>query len=175
MKIRPLSSGDAAQWQALRLQALHECPTAFSSSYEEEHDTPLDVVAQRLTPGDEHVVLGAFDGPRLVGIVGLRRERQRKLAHKALLWGMYVDPNARNRGTGRKLVAHLLTHAATMPGLRQITLGVNATNRAALALYETTGFKAFGVERGFLLVDGVLQDEIHMVHVLAATASPDYS
>jgi len=168
MEIRVLVSADAEKCQALRLQALLECPTAFSSSYEEERETPLAEVARRLMPADT-VVFGAFDGQRLVGTAVLHRETRRKRAHIAVVWGMYVDPGFRRRGVGRKLVERLLSHAAQMRGLRKITLGVNAANPAAIALYEAVGFESFGVEPGFLLVDGVLQDEVHMAYVFAET------
>jgi RimJ/RimL family protein N-acetyltransferase len=149
-----------------RLRGLAECPTAFASSHEEERDTPLDVVAGRLAAGADSAVVGAFaaDGA-LVGVAGLYRERHRKLAHKATLWGMYVAPEARRGGVGRLLVERTLAHAFGPMGLRQVNLGVNAANAPALALYEATGFRAYGVERGFMLVDGVLQDEVQMVRV----------
>ena len=56
-----------------------------------------------------------------------------------------------------------------MPGLRRINLGVNASNAAAMALYEAVGFKSYGVERAFLVVDGIEQDEIRMAYVIART------
>jgi len=169
MEIRILVSSDAEQCQALRLQALQECPTAFSSSYEEERETPIAEVAQRLTPGDT-VVFGAFEDQRLVGTAVLHRETKLKRAHIAVVWGMYVDPGFRKRGVGRKLLDRLLSHAASMRGLRKITLGVNAANPAAIALYEAAGFESFGGEPGFLLVDGALQDEVHMAYVFARFA-----
>ena len=103
----------------------------------------------------------------LVGTTGLQRERARKLAHKAFIWGVYVAPPFRNRGVGRLLLREALAHAALMPGLRQVSLGANSANPASIALYKSVGFEPFGVEKGFLLVDGVLYDEIHMTHVIA--------
>jgi RimJ/RimL family protein N-acetyltransferase len=166
MDMRVLLAQDAAAFQGLRLQALSECPTAFSSSYEEECDRPLFRVGERLASTAGHAVFGAFDGNKLIGIVGIHREEHRKLAHKAFIWGMYVAPAYRNRGLGRQLLDRALTHAATMPGLRQVNLGVNAENSRAIALYEAADFRRFGVERGFLLVDGVLYDEIQMAVVI---------
>ena len=58
-----------------------------------------------------------------------------------------------------------------MPGVRQINLGVNAANAEAVALYEAAGFTAFGVERGFMLLDGRLHDEIHMVRTVETAAT----
>lgn len=167
MIVRLLGPGDASAFQALRLEGLRDCPSAFSSSYEEEVDIPLSTVAERLAARPDRCVLGALNGPDLLGVVGLRREEMRKLAHKALIWGMYVTPSARRAGVGRALVAAALERAGAMPGLRQVYLGVNAQNVAALALYEAMGFASFGVERGFMLLDGELHDEVHMVRQLS--------
>ena len=169
MQIRELGPADAHTFQTLRLEALRERPSAFASSYEEEHDIPIAVVAERLIPKPDRCVLGAWLDSDLVGMLGLRREGQRKLAHKAFIWGMYVALSARRRGIGRQLIVHALSRAASMPGLRQINLGVNAANAEAIALYEAAGFTSFGVERGFMLIDGELHDEIQMVRAVELT------
>ena len=169
MEIRVLHTNDAASFQHLRLNALRECPTAFSSSYEEECDIPLSRVGERLSPTPDRAVFGAFDDGRLIGIVGLQRESHRKLSHKAFIWGVYVAPTHRKRGVGRRLLQATLDHAASMPGLRQVILSSNAANVASSALYKALGFEPFGVEKGFLMVDGVLHDEIHMARVIAKT------
>ena len=167
MELRVLDAGDVGAFTALRLAALRECPTAFSSSYEEECDIPLARRAERMAPDRDHAIFGAFDGDELVGTVGLYRESHRKLAHKAVIWGVYVAPPFRQRGVGRLLLQRALVHATSMPGLLQVTLGVNTENAAAIALYESLGFETFGLERGFLLADGVLHDELHMVRAVA--------
>jgi|SRR5688572_2714616 len=162
MEIRALDSGDVAAFRALRLAALRECPTAFSSSYEEECDLPVAQQAQRMAPDADHVIFGALDGETLVGTIGLHRETRLKLAHKAVIWGVYVAPAFRGRGVGRMLLERALAHAKSMSDLLQVTLGVNTANAAAIALYQAVGFEPFGLERGFLRVDGVLYDELHM-------------
>jgi RimJ/RimL family protein N-acetyltransferase len=167
IELRVLSSQDAAEFQRLRLEALRESPTAFSSSYEDERDRDVATVAERISPDGLGVVFGAFAGSRLIGLAGFRREGGRKLEHKGFIWGMYVTPTHRRRGIGRQLIECVISHAATLSGLRRINLGVNAANSQAIALYEATGFKSYGVERAFLIVDGVEQDEIHMSYVIA--------
>ena len=164
--VRELGPTDAAAFPVLRLQGLTECPSAFASSLQEEEQTPIDVVAERLrsTPGG--CVLGAFIESRLVGVVGIQQETPRKLAHKAFIWGMYVEPAARKRGVGSALVAAALQRASRISGVRQVNLGVNATNTAAISLYQSLGFNAFGLERGFMMLEGALHDELHMVCVL---------
>lgn len=166
MQVRLLTPIDAAAFQALRLQGLAECPSAFASSAEEERNESLAAVAERLEANDGRALFGAFDGEALIGVVGLQREGMRKLAHKAFLWGMYVAPLGRRAGVGRALIAEALSFASNRLRVRQITLGVNAANVAAIALYRDLGFEPFGLERGFMLLEGELHDEVHMVRVL---------
>jgi RimJ/RimL family protein N-acetyltransferase len=163
MQIRRLNPLDASAFQALRLHALRECPSAFSSSYEEEFQTPIAVIAGRLAPESGRAMFGAFSETELVGTVGFGREEALKLAHKGFIRGMYVSAEFRNQGVGRQLIAHVLQHAASLSGLRQITLTVTASDLAAIALYEKMGFTSFGLEPAALLVNGEFHDEIYMV------------
>ena len=102
-------------------------------------------------------------------VVGVQRESMRKLAHKSFIWGVYVAPESRGHGVGEKLLSHVLAHAATALGTTQVNLGVNTKNSAAVALYKKLGFVEYGLERGYLLVGGVLEDEYQMVcHVASA-------
>jgi ribosomal protein S18 acetylase RimI-like enzyme len=135
MQIRRLNSADASVFQRLRLQALRECPSAFSSSYEEEFEIPITAIAGRLAESGRDM-FGAFSETELVGTIGFGREGARKLAHKGFIRGMYVSPAFRNQGIGRQLVSHVLQHAASLSGLHQVTLTVTASNVAAIGLYE---------------------------------------
>jgi RimJ/RimL family protein N-acetyltransferase len=163
MTIRMLDAADADAFTALRLEALLNAPAAFTSSYEEEVGRSLSEVAVRLTPDRDGVTLGAWSDERLTGSIGIRRLRHRKQRHKAWICDLYVTPPARGRGLGRRLAEAALDHAATMPGLRQVVLGVGAENHAARHIFDVLGFEAFGVERHAVVVDGIGHDEVRMV------------
>jgi ribosomal protein S18 acetylase RimI-like enzyme len=169
MQIRRLDSADASAFQRLRLQALRECRSAFSSSYEEEFEIPITAIAGRLAAEPGRDMFGAFSETELVGTIGFGREGARKLAHKGFIRGMYVSPAFRNQSIGRQLVSHVLEHAASLSGLRQVTLTVTASNVAAIGLYEKMGFTSFGLEPAALLVNGELHDEIYMVRFVEHT------
>ena len=77
-------------------------------------------------------VFGAFIAGELVGTVGFWRDDGAKTAHKAVLWGMYVRPQARKSGTGRLLVDGVAAHAATR--VEQLHLAVVSENEAALRM-----------------------------------------
>ncbi|WP_310484655.1 GNAT family N-acetyltransferase [Chamaesiphon sp. VAR_48_metabat_403] len=118
----------------------------------------------RLCPGDPvSGVFGAFDDTnRPIGMLGFSRESRPKRAHIGNLWSMYVVPEFRNRGVGSALLDAALSHAKGLGVLRQIVLGVTASNLAASSLYKSRGFQPFGFERDALFVDGTYFDEEHL-------------
>jgi ribosomal protein S18 acetylase RimI-like enzyme len=165
LAIRALGRADAAIFRSLRLYTLQESPAAFASSYEEECERSLDTFAQRVTPNELGCVFGAFAGDELIGMLGVRREEGRKLAHKAFVWGVFVKPEFRQQGAGAQLVEAALAFARAALEVRQVTLGVNATNSPAIALYERVGFVRYGHELAAIQVNGVLHDQLLMVKV----------
>jgi ribosomal protein S18 acetylase RimI-like enzyme len=163
MQIRRLLPSDATSFQDLRLRGLVESPTAFGSSYEEEVDRSIPSVAESLAEDSGRNLFGAFMGNELVGVIGVGREDGLKESHRGFIRSMYVAPQARRQGTGKALMDEAIHFARAMPGLRQLTLAVTATNVAAIALYEGFGFTACGIAPEALHVHGCYYDELQMV------------
>jgi ribosomal protein S18 acetylase RimI-like enzyme len=161
MQIRRLAATDAPAFRVLRLRALREHPEAFTSSHDEDEKLPLAMSEQRLQDSETARFWGAFDGPRLCGMVGLEREKRPKNRHKATVVGMYVAPEASSRGVGRALVDAVLREARNA-GLELLVLTVTEGNQAATALYERAGFRSFGVEPDAIRVGGVPHAKNHM-------------
>ncbi|HTV86187.1 MAG TPA: GNAT family N-acetyltransferase [Dyella sp.] len=163
MTIRVLDAGDAAAYQRLRLLALQDSPTAFSASYEEEVGRSLDDVAARIAPAPDGSIrmLGAFHGQALAGFVALIHPQRAKLRHGAEIAGMFVAPAQRRRGLGRALLGAAIDQARALDGVRQLKLGVNATNTAARVLYESAGFLPYGLEPDALYVGGQFFGQAH--------------
>ncbi len=156
-----MTAADAPAFQALRLAALQECPTAFGASLEDERALTLATVAQRIAPTDhgDAAGVGAFDGPALAGIACVFRARGAKERHKAYLVSVYVAPAYRGRRIAAPMLEQAIALARAMPGVRRINLTVNAANAPALALYRRLGFEVYGQEREGLYVDGIYHDE----------------
>jgi RimJ/RimL family protein N-acetyltransferase len=162
MHIRRLTPSDASAYQSLRLAALQDTPSAFGSSHEEERDRPVSEIEARLAVASDSGVFGAFEVDTLVGLVGLRRESMKNLAHKVRIWGMYVVPAARGKGVGRALLLEALALARSTPEITRVNLSANAGNVAAVHLYESAGFQIFGREPDAMCIDGELHDEVLM-------------
>ncbi|HJV61969.1 MAG TPA: GNAT family N-acetyltransferase [Albitalea sp.] len=162
MNVRKLGPADAAAFQALRLQALQEDPIAFASSYEEERDTPLTAVAERLAATGDRAIVGAFDGEELVGLAAWHREEMRKMQHKGFVWGVFVKPGWRGRGLARRLLQAVICLARQAEGIVLLNLTAYADNTPAIRLYESLGFVVYGRESAAICVNGMLHDDVHL-------------
>ena len=163
--IRLLQEDDWAAFQQLRVHATVESPLAIAPTRDEEARRTPDEVRARIAPTAFQAVFGAFAAHDLVAIAGVRREPLAQVAHKAMVWGVYVYPAHRRGGLARRLLGAACAHVRAQ-GVLQVHLSVNADNPRALALYESLGFTAYGREPRALRVDGVFYDEILMAHPL---------
>ena len=159
--IRQLRAADAEAYLELRRQALLDAPGAFAASPEDDLVASVEAVRVQLRRAPDTVIIGAVP-ERLVGIVGLYRDRHLKAAHKADLWGMYVEPAARRQGIGRQLLAAALEHARSLPGVEWVHLSVSSSAPAARRLYERAGFAVWGSEPDALRVGGESFVEHHL-------------
>jgi ribosomal protein S18 acetylase RimI-like enzyme len=159
IEIRPLThvEADATLYRDIRLEALEANPEAFGSSHGFEAAQPPSWFSARLADSS---VLGAFRDAEVVGIVGLAIQQGQKKAHKGMIVGMYVRPDARRAGTGRLLMEAIIEIARHRVELVQ--LSVVRDNEPARRLYTDLGFQEYGIERHSLKHDGRYYDEILM-------------
>jgi len=168
MKIRILNASDAKAYRDLRLKGLKESPHAFSDSYEDEFEKLLPQIAEEITPignPPEQFVLGAFsENGGLLGIVTFKRDTRSKARHKAMLSSMYVLPEARRHGLGRKLLAEIVDKARHLEGLEQIHIWVLHAPGSPLRFYRQCGFESQGPRvKGDLKINNQYIDAEYMV------------
>jgi RimJ/RimL family protein N-acetyltransferase len=160
--VKPLTIQDAEAFKALRLKAISDSPAAIWPTYEEEARTTPEAIGERIRQSGTQIVFGAFDSSRLIGIAGLRRQPLLQVAHKAVLWGVLVDPEWRGSGVARMLLESIVAHARATAVL-QIHLAVHTENPRAQRLYRSLGFEPYGLERRAVRVADRFYDEEHMV------------
>ncbi len=164
MIIRMLTEANATAFRDIRLRALREEPTAFTSSLEEFSHQTLDKIAARFrSEPSEQFMLGAFQDDKLVGLCGFYREAMLKQRHKGNIISMYVTPEARGQGLGRALMNDVIRRARQIAGVEQLLLGVMTTQAAARKLYESLGFVVFGREARAVRIGDNYYDEEFMV------------
>ena len=166
--IRPLTAADVHPYKSLRDEALDCAPESFSSDHAASVNRPASAYAPRFgAPASGHFFLGAFapDGP-LLGCIGSERELLPQQRHSARVVSMMVAPAAQRRGIGQQLLAACIEQAAQVAGLEQLTLSVTASNHHVVRLYESAGFRAWGLLPRAIVVQGAGYDQLHMVRLL---------
>lgn len=157
--IRRLILADAPAFFALRQRCMVEAFDFFRSSPADiEADGLADCEARLQSP---HVrIVGAFSAASLIGIGGITREPREKLRHKALLWGMFVAPDAAGKGIGEAIVHALIAEAQGF--VQSLHLTLLDGNSRAQALYERCGFTLYGREPASVMQPDGAVDELLM-------------
>ena len=173
VQIRQLTPKDAALYRSIRLEGLKESPEAFGSTFEAEFTKPLAWFFDRLSSS---VVFGAIRDAKILdakilGVAGFAVRDGEKEAHKGLLWGMYVRPDARGAGVARRLVEAVIAYARARVELIQLSVVVG--NEQARRLYARLGFVEYGIEKNSLKYCGRYYDEILMAKELVSAADLD--
>lgn len=152
IKIRLLNENDAVEYKEKRIEALQNHPEAFSSSVEEELEYSIEVHASRIRAVNAYI-FGAFEEDKLVGVVTLVTEIKRKLKHRSDIFAMYVSPQVRRHGIGKRLMNAAITKAKEIDGVEQVYLTVSSNNTAAKKLYESIGFELIGSDPRSMKID----------------------
>ena len=134
-----LSQGRWAEYRDLRLEALKTDPEAFGSSFEEEADFTEEKWKERMKD-----VFFAFVEGTPIGMLGIVFNDRVKQRHTAHIFGVYVTPKHRRTGAGRALLKAALSEARDHGGIVKVQLGVVPEMRAAVALYQSAGFRTVG-------------------------------
>jgi GNAT superfamily N-acetyltransferase len=164
VEIRLVTEQDAQVLWDLRAMALESDPWSFVESPEEMRKIPMAEFAARLSKNiEENFIFGAFEGQVAAGMVGFYRELSLKRRHKGWIWGVFVTPAARGRGIAKKLMHATIDRAKALPGLDMLLLTMPADQPAPRRLYESLGFRSFGIEPKGLKIGNEAKDEENMV------------
>ncbi|HYT59144.1 MAG TPA: GNAT family N-acetyltransferase [Haliangiales bacterium] len=102
----------------------------------------------------------ALDGQSVVGWCDVFPNEKEGFTHTGRL-GMGVLREYRGQGIGRQLAMKAIERSKEI-GLERIELDVYASNKPAIALYESLGFALEGVKKKGRKVDGLYDDVIQM-------------
>ncbi|NYS26858.1 GNAT family N-acetyltransferase [Rhodobacteraceae bacterium 2376] len=161
MEIRQLTSDDVRVLKTIRMEALRLEPAAFASSLEDWASLSDEEWAARL----ELPVFVAFKAGEPVGIMGLLRQKARKMKHRSTLIMVYLRSSARGQGFAEGLLT-AATEFAVQNGISQIELNVSSKNSQAIRFYERNAFRKIGVIPAGMIHDGEEVDEVIMARRL---------
>lgn len=142
MLVREATRADAAEVHAL-LEGIYDEGSFFVNDTAESVNHLAVRLGARVQSRSLYLV--AADEGRVVGWLELHRAPAERLEHVAILT-LAVAPNARRRGVGRALMRAAYAWCRRVGALK-VSLNVRASNRGAVALYESEGFELEGRER----------------------------
>jgi RimJ/RimL family protein N-acetyltransferase len=163
MHVSTLTESHVAAYRELMLEAYEVAADAFTSTVEERRaEAPAWWIKRIGSPAGLATALGAWNGTELVGSVALEYSAKPKTRHTALVLGMYVRPAHRGQGAGRDLMKAAIAAALSRPQLQVLTLTLTEGNDAALRLYRSVGFSAWGTEPLAVCTTAGLKGKVHM-------------
>ena len=160
IEIELISPTNAPVFKNIRLRALQESPTAFSSTYTDESKlTDMDWVnrASRWNSANSAAYL-AMDTGSAVGIAAGVLDRNDP--QRADLMSMWVAPTHRRLGIGRMLVNAIATWARAQNVLH-LWLMVTGNNDRAIEFYRSLGFALSGRSEPYRNDAALLNLEMH--------------
>ena len=142
--VRRVARGDAPLARRVRLRALEADPSSFGSTYAREAAFGDEVWEERVSrsaAGDEGSTLLALRGAEPVGLVSAFRDEADASVFDVV--GMWVAPDARGQGLGRRLLVEIESWIASCGG-SEVRLSVTNRATAARRLYESAGYELDG-------------------------------
>ncbi len=141
--LEPITPALAFVFKTIRLRALQDSPTAFSSTYERESKITDEEWLQRSVrwASDGSIGYIAYEMAKPCGLVICYAEAHDPPCAQVL--SMWVDPAYRRAGVGRALIEALAAWAKSR-GLHNLKLMVTSINRDAVEFYQRIGFRMTG-------------------------------
>ena len=157
MIVREFTKVEFDVYASIRRLALATNPEAFGDSIAKLDARGPEEEQQRFRASvdtEDHLLLGAFDSEDCIGMAGLRRDLDSNFHDRAIVWGVFVDPNSRGSRVGDRLIQKLKRLGSTWDWLAKIVLSVKSDNSAAIRVYERNGFEAFQPGTGDPILKG---------------------
>jgi RimJ/RimL family protein N-acetyltransferase len=106
------------------------------------------------------MLLGVIDN-NIVSVAQISSSNRKRIAHNAEV-SISVKKEYWSNGIGSIVMNELISFAKEHSTIKNISLGVKASNVNAMKLYEKLGFVKVGMHKNFFNINGVFDDEILM-------------
>ncbi len=155
--VHNVSDSKWEEYKNLRIEALTEAPFAFIDDPVTAKNDSEDEWKRKL----KNMYFAELDG-KWVGMIGAYQDERPKIKHILNLVSFYVLSSYRGLGIGKELLKEALRQAKNNPTIKTVQLGVVTTQKPALSLYKSLGFKKVGQLKYAVQVDGKYFDEYLM-------------
>lgn len=162
--VKKLEADDWTIFSEIRLRALRSDPKVFGSTYEREVEFSETDWRTRLADPDTAVFV-VLESGRAIGMTGAAVDRDDSSRRTVLLWGSWVEPDARGRGISKLFYESRIAWARTQPGVERIIVSHRESNDASRFANQKFDF-VFTRETTKLWNDGITERELHYELIL---------
>ena len=106
------------------------------------------------------IILGIIND-NIVSVAQISSPNRKRIAHNSDV-SISVKKEYWGNGIGSAVMEELIRFAREHDKIKNISLGVKASNHRAIAMYEKFGFKKVGLHKDYFNVEGNFDDEILM-------------
>ncbi len=166
MQIRRICATDGPALREIRLRSINTDNAAFGI-HRDQLLALTDAAWTDLCLANAHeasTIVVAVAERHIVGVVGCIHDPSPKRHHCGVVWGMYVVPEYRGFGVGRRLLDAIINHGSSITYM-MLKLLVTTHAVGALELYRAVGFSTYAKEPAFLCIDGITYDAYHMMYM----------
>lgn len=161
MQITKLKSTDWQIFKHLWLEALKSDPTAFYNIYEEKIQDPDWQWQDKFSEIYPNYFFAMQSG-NPIGIAGYYINPRTKTLHVAEIVRVYVSPDYRRQGLGKKLLNAVISEIKNQSPITKINIHVVSSQASAIKLYTSLGFIEVGRLHNEIITAGIYYDEILM-------------
>ncbi len=142
LTIRPATKSDVHRITEIYNEAIENTTATFDTDAKSEEDR----MNWFMNHDEMHPVLVAENEGRVIGYASLSRWSDRCAYDGTAEVSVYIDPNFRGKGTGKKLL-EVLTLQAEKIGLHNLISRITEGNLNSIHIHEIYGFEHIGVIR----------------------------
>lgn len=106
------------------------------------------------------MILGLIDN-EIVSVAQIDSPHRKRIAHNSE-FSISVKKNYWKNGIGSAVMSEIIRFAKENSTIKNVSLGVKASNNSAIIMYEKFGFTKIGVHKNNFNVNGNFDDEILM-------------
>lgn len=129
---------------------------AFKISLEREQE-----IIESIANDENRIMILGWIERKLVSVAQLNVAGRPRIQHNSEI-SISVSEKYWGIGVGSAVMEELIKFAKENPTIKNVSLGVKATNEKAIKLYEKFGFEVVGVHKNYFNINGEYTDSLIM-------------
>jgi RimJ/RimL family protein N-acetyltransferase len=157
--IRRAGESDWQELRSVRLKALLTDPSVFCSNHQTE-SAMSETEWKEWLRGEDKAVFLLYEKDILIGMTGIAVMKSDPSMKTAILWGSWLEPQARGKGLSKCMYEKRIEWAKKHPSVERIVVSHRASNLSSKRANQKYGFQFTHVIEDETWPDGTREDNV---------------